>query len=119
VFAPKQGPNGRKAGYSYMQGLIEIVIDPVRCPHAAKSFQTFESKLAPDGKGWLDEPGTMNDHDTDCCRYSEWQNIQNSEYNEDFGGCDSISSRLDEDDEEDFIDYGEDFGIDLDDEFSV
>lgn len=119
VFAPKQGPNGRKAGYSYMQGLIEIVIDPVRCPHAAKSFQTFESKLAPGGKGWLDEPGTTNDHNTDCCRYSEWQNIQNSEYNEDFGGCDSISSRLDEDDEEDSIDYGEDFGIDLDDEFSV
>lgn len=84
-FAPKQGANGRKEGYSYFQGLIKIVIDPNRCPHAAVEFPMFESKIAPGGKGWLDEPGTHGDHCPDCCRYSEHENIASSNYNEDYG----------------------------------
>lgn len=88
--APKQGINGRKEGYSFFQGLVEIIIDPVRCPHAAVEFPMFESKIAPGGKGWLDEPGTKGDHSPDCARYSEWQNIQASDRNDDdVGDCES------------------------------
>ena len=112
-FAPKQGPNGRIAGYKYLQGLLEIIIDPKRCPHAAESFQSFESKMAPGGKGWLDEPGTENDHDPDCVRYAEWLNIQNSEYNEDDIG--NTEGSYDDDDDGDW-EFDDDDGIDFDDD---
>lgn len=75
AFAPKQGANGRKEGYRYMQSLRAIVIDPERCPHAAVEFPMFEAKVAPGGKGWLDEPGTKGDHCCDCARYSENEEI--------------------------------------------
>jgi hypothetical protein len=91
---------------------LEIIIDPKRCPHAAESFQSFESKIAPGGKGWLDEPGTENDHDPDCVRYAEWLNIQNSEYNEDDIG-DAEGSYDDDDGDWTFDD---DDGIDFDDD---
>lgn len=113
-FAPKQGPNGRIAGYKYLQGLLEIIIDPKRCPHAAESFQSFEAKMAPGGKGWLDEPGTENDHDPDCVRYSEWLNIQNSEYNEDDVG-DAEGSYGDDDDGDWAFDDDDDIDFDDDD----
>ena len=35
----------------------------------------FEAKVAPGGKGWLDEPGTKGDHCPDCARYSENEEI--------------------------------------------
>lgn len=111
AFAPKQGVNGRKAGYKYMQSLLEIIIDPERCPNCAKEFPAFESKAAPNNMGWLDEPGTFGDHTPDCARYSEWLNIQNSEYNEDEGG--DLQSVFDDEDS----DY--DDGIDSDDDDMV
>lgn len=82
--APKQGANDRNNGYSYLQGLDKIVIDPKRCPHAAKEFPQFESEIAPGGQGWLDKPGKKGDHCPDTVRYSEWQNIRNNSMNEDY-----------------------------------
>lgn len=116
-FAPKQGPNGRKEGYAYLQGLLEIIIDPERCPHAASEYQSFESKIAPGGRGWLDEPGTSGDHSPDCSRYSEWLNIQNSEYNEDYEEDKGSAIPEDADDFDDFGDGSgdDDFGVDFDD----
>ena len=58
-----------------MQSLRAIVIDPERCPHSAVEFPMFEAKVAPGGKGWLDEPGTKGDHCPDCARYSENEEI--------------------------------------------
>lgn len=96
-FAPKQGANDRKSGYSYFQGLVEIVIDPKRCPHAAVEWPMFESKIAPGGKGWLDEPGTKGDHSPDACRYSEWENISLSDYNDDYDEIASVELSDDDD----------------------
>lgn len=112
-FAPKQGANDRKHGYSYLQGLIEIVIDPIRCPHAADEFTRFESKIAPGGQGWLDEPGTKGDHSPDCCRYSEWENILASDYNEDY---DDLAEIDDDGDDFDTIPDSDDDDIDYDDQ---
>ena len=109
-FAPKQGPNGRKEGYSYMQGLIEIIIDPVRCPHSAEEFPSFESKMRPGGGGWLDEPGTKGDHCPDCARYSEWLNIKNSDYNKDDYADISDGEGIDDFDD----DFDNDFPVDED-----
>lgn len=117
--APKQGMNNRERGYGYMQGLDEIVIDPVRCPHSAKAFMTFEAAPAPGGTGWLDKPGCRNDHCPDCARYSEWQNIRNDSRNED--DLPELPDIGDSEDDEDFSWMSEDdssdfqaFGIDDD-----
>lgn len=111
--APKQGANGRLAGYSYLQGLDAIVIDPVRCPHCAVEFPMFESKIAPGGKGWLDEPGTKGDHCPDAVRYSEWQNIQYNSRNEDLPDIPDAS--YDSDDSSYEFEVGEDNYFDVDD----
>lgn len=111
--APKQGANGRLAGYSYLQGLDAIIIDPVRCPHCAVEFPMFEAKLAPGGKGWLDEPGTKGDHCPDAVRYSEWQNIQYNSRNEDLP--DTPDSTGDDDDDSLSFDI-DDESFDIDDE---
>ena len=83
-FAPKQGANDRESGYSYLQGLDEIIIDPERCPHAAMEFPMFESAPEPGGKGWLDKPGKKGDHCPDCVRYAEHENIAAANYEEDY-----------------------------------
>ena len=101
-FAPKQGANDRKSGYGYFQGLIEIIIDPDRCPHAAVEWPMFEAKIAPGGKGWLDEPGTKGDHSPDACRYSEHENIAVADYDE--SNYDDVQE-LPELDENDVLDY--------------
>lgn len=82
-FAPKQGVNGRKEGYKWYQSLLRIEIDPARCPHAYEEFSMFEAKMAPNGQGWLDEPGTKGDHCPDAGRYGMWQEIQDGVF-----GCD-------------------------------
>lgn len=97
-FAPKQGANDRKSGFSYFQGLVEIVIDPNRCPHAASEWPMFESKQAADGRGWLDEPGTKGDHSCDACRYSENENIAVANYEEDYDFPDTPIGDGDDDD---------------------
>lgn len=97
-FAPKQGANDRASGYSYLQGLKEIIIDPDRCPHAAVEFPMFESAVAPGGKGWLDAPGKKGDHCPDCCRYSEHENIAIGNYDIDYDeGNDFDTETLDAD----------------------
>lgn len=100
-FAPKQGANDRKSGFSYFQGLVEIVIDPNRCPHAASEWPMFESKQASDGRGWLDEPGTKGDHSCDACRYSENENIAVANYEEDYDFPDTPIGDGDDDDMDD------------------
>lgn len=99
--APKHGANDRKHGYGHFQGLRGIIIDPDRCPHAAVEWPMFESKIAPGGKGWLDEPGTKGDHSPDACRYSEWENIANDSQAEDEDIPDSTA--LPDGDEDDLI----------------
>ena len=112
--APKQGVNGRIAGYKYLQNLLAIVIDKERCPHCAEEFLAFESKPRPGGGEPLDEPGTKGDHCPDAVRYSEWQNIRNSNHNEsDMGELPStVDDSADEDDLE--VDLDMDDTVDLD-----
>ena len=117
-FAPKHGANGRDEGFKYFQGLIEIVIDPERCPYAARMWPMFEKKRKPNGQGWDDKPGTFGDHSPDACRYSEHENIARSEYNEDYGvSCEGPGFCGDYEDCDDFCDdafddYDADFDFD-------
>lgn len=87
-FAPKQGANGRDAGYSYIQSLVKLVIDPERVPpEIVEEFLKFESMERPGGEGWLDKPGKKGDHSPDAFRYSEWEAI--------LDGC--VNTSIDED----------------------
>ena len=113
-FAPKQGVNGRDEGYSYFQGLDEIIIDPDRCPYAAATWPMFESKLAPGGKGWLDAPGTKGDHSPDACRYSEHENIAVANYEEDYDDDDNSIPEIEDLESEDELDEFS-IGVNIDD----
>lgn len=40
-----KGKGSRDAGFKWLQGLRAIVIDPVRCPHAADEFTLYEHEI--------------------------------------------------------------------------
>lgn len=65
----RKGPGSVREGIRWLQELAEIVIDPDRCPHAAREFSGYE--YAPDGMGGFqcDCPDRDN-HLIDACRYA-------------------------------------------------
>lgn len=65
----KKGPGSRGYSYKFLQDLIEIVIDPIRCPHAAKEFQMAEFEKMKDGTIRNEYPD-KNDHLIDATRYA-------------------------------------------------
>lgn len=67
VGAPK-GKGSREFTYKWLQGLSEIVIDPVTCPNAAREFKGYEYER--DGMGNLIENyPDGDDHTIDAVRY--------------------------------------------------
>lgn len=65
--APKGGM--RRVSYQWLQGLREIVIDPVRCPLTLEEFRLKEYAQDKDGN-WIDEIPDGNDHSIDAVRYA-------------------------------------------------
>ena len=59
----------RRFGYKYLQSFNEIIIDPRRCPHAAKEFALAEYKKTVGGLFISEYPKT-NDHCQDAARYA-------------------------------------------------
>lgn len=64
----------RKLSYQWLQGLREIVIDPVRCPLTFEEFSLKEYAKDRDG-AWIDEIPDGNDHSIDACRYMVMDNV--------------------------------------------
>ena len=64
-----------REGIRWLQALSEIVIDPARCPHAAREFSAYA--YAPDGMGGFcpDCPDRDN-HLIDAARYALEELIQ-------------------------------------------
>ena len=67
--AATKGPGSVRAGIQWLQGLREIVIDPMRCPAAAKEFSEYEYARGRDGS-FLDEYPDHNNHAIDAVRYA-------------------------------------------------
>ena len=67
--AVKKGPGSVAAGIRWLQELRAIVIDPERCPSAAKEFSAYEYPPAPDG-GFLSEFPDRDNHMIDALRYA-------------------------------------------------
>ncbi|QFR66434.1 Terminase large subunit [Furfurilactobacillus rossiae] len=64
-----KGPGSRDHNYKWLQDLRQIVIDPIRCPNAAREFSGYE--LARDGNGNF-KAGYPdgNDHTIDSTAYA-------------------------------------------------
>lgn len=65
----KKGPGSRGYGFKFLQGMSEIVIDPVRCPNAAREFMNAEFEKDKDGE-WVNEYPEKDDHTIDAVRYA-------------------------------------------------
>ena len=63
-----KGPGSVEHGIRWLQGLAEIVIDPVRCPNAAREFCQYEYVQDRNGNFRADYPDKDN-HTIDSARY--------------------------------------------------
>lgn len=64
-----KGPDSRRYGYRWLQSLFEIIIDPVRCPNAAREFQQMEYKQDKKTGLFLEDYPKEADHAIDAARY--------------------------------------------------
>lgn len=69
VRGAKKGPDSIEYGIRFLQGLEKIVIDPVRCPAAAREFSEYELERCSDGEFKSTYPD-KNNHTIDAVRYA-------------------------------------------------
>lgn len=67
--AAAKGPGSVRAGVKWLQSLNEIVIDPARCPHAAREFTRYEYERDRDGTP-VDQLPDRDNHAIDATRYA-------------------------------------------------
>lgn len=67
--AATKGPGSVRASMRWLQALNEIVIDPERCPDAAKEFAQYEYERTRDGE-FVDAYPDANNHAIDAVRYA-------------------------------------------------
>lgn len=67
--AATKGPGSVRASMRWLQALNEIVIDPERCPDAAKEFSQYEYERTRDGE-FVDAYPDANNHAIDAVRYA-------------------------------------------------
>lgn len=69
VMGAKKGPDSVNYGIKFLQSMEAIIIDPKRCPNAAREFYDYE--LEPDGNdGFKDGFPDKNNHTIDAVRYA-------------------------------------------------
>lgn len=69
IYPANKGSGSRDFGYRFLQGLNEIIIDPIRCPGTLKEFLTMEYLKDKDGNYINDYP-KINDDAIDAIRYA-------------------------------------------------
>lgn len=65
----EKGPDSIRYGMKWLQSLVKIVIDPIRCPHTAKEYNKYEYELDKDGNPTSVYPDKDN-HSIDMTRYA-------------------------------------------------
>lgn len=65
----EKGPDSVRYGLKWLQSLVEIVIDPKRCPNTYKEFKEYEYELTKDGEPTSNVPDA-NNHSIDMTRYA-------------------------------------------------
>ena len=66
--AAEKGPGSVRYGMKWLQSLLKIVIDPIRCPETAKEFKKYEYELDKEGNPTSAYPDKDN-HSIDAVRY--------------------------------------------------
>lgn len=69
VRGAEKGPDSVRYSIGWLQKLVRIVIDPVRCPHAAQEFIEYEYEQTKDGE-WISAYPDRNNHAIDAARYA-------------------------------------------------
>lgn len=69
IVGAKKGPGSREHGFKWLQDLREIVIDPDRCPNAAREFTGYELDRDANGNFKAGYPDG-DDHSIDRTRYA-------------------------------------------------
>lgn len=69
VRGAKKGPDSVEYGIKWLQDLEAIIIDPVRCPNAAREFSEYELDRDKEGNFKADFPD-KNNHSIDAERYA-------------------------------------------------
>lgn len=64
----EKGPDSVRYGMKWLQSLVKIVIDPVRCPYTAQEFSRYQYELTKDGEPTSVYPDKDN-HSIDAVRY--------------------------------------------------
>ena len=67
--AATKGPGSVRASMRWLQALNEIVIDPARCPEAAREFAQYEYERTRDGE-FVDAYPDADNHAIDAVRYA-------------------------------------------------
>ena len=67
--AAEKGPESRRYSFKWLQSLVKIVIDPARCPVAAREFLHYEYERDKEGNIISGYPDG-NDHCIDAVRYA-------------------------------------------------
>lgn len=65
----EKGPDSVRYGIKWLQSLVKIIIDPVRCPNTYKEFYHYEYELDNDGNTTSNMPDE-NNHSIDMTRYA-------------------------------------------------
>ena len=73
----KKGPGSRGFGFRFLQAMESIVIDPERCPNAAREFMNAEFEKEKDGSIRNEYPG-KDDHTIDAARYALERDMPNA-----------------------------------------
>lgn len=68
IRAAEKGPDSVAYSMKWLQSLVEIVIDPERCPHHAEEFLSYELEQDKDGN-YISEYPDKNNHCIDEVRY--------------------------------------------------
>ena len=69
IIGAKKGADSVDNGIKFLQDLDKIIIDPVRCPNAAREFYDYEIEMDRDGNLRGDFPD-RNNHTIDAVRYA-------------------------------------------------
>lgn len=69
IFGAKKGPDSVDYGIRWLQNLVEIVIDPERCPNTAREFSIYEYVKDKYGN-FISKYPDENNHTIDATRYS-------------------------------------------------
>lgn len=77
IVGARKGPDSVRHGVKWLADLEEIVIDPIRCPNAAREFSRYELERDAAGNFKARYPD-RNNHTIDAARYALQDDISNA-----------------------------------------